>query len=1440
MADPVGKTILQLEMLQGEIDRSRSYIEIHVVGQASSARIALTDLAARGLSAKEVIQETHPEIQTDEQFIAFISGTNGKSAYEVAVAAGFGGTQTEWLASLKGTNGTNGSNGKSAYDIAVDEGFVGNKAAWLLSLKGAKGDTGTAGTNGTDGTNGEDGTNGVDGKSAYQIAVDGGFVGTEAQWVASLKGAKGTDGTNGKSSYQLAQDAGFVGNEAAYLASLKGDQGDVGDVGAAGKSAYEVAVAGGFVGTEAQWLLSLKGIQGDKGTDGTNGTNGQSAYELAVEAGFEGDETEFLLSLNGKDGDKGDTGAAGQSAFQIAAAGGFVGTVEEWVASLDGKSAYQSARDQGFVGTEAAWVTSLKGAKGDTGPVKVIGQLQGALSSMEDLPPVEEYADSDYFFVDGHVVMNVGSSWTDLGKFEGPAGKDGLGITILGSLANSGQLPPSGNMLGDTYLIGKSMWVWQGTLWQEQGQEGLRGPEGPIGPEGKNSFEVVRSINPEVDTIEKYVEFIRGGKGDKGDTAVSFVTVGVLAATGDLPASAPESHGYLVGNDETDYEFHVYVAGQWVNLGNDHGPQGERGVQGEQGPIGRAMTPKGTLASTDLLPGAGNVVGDYYGINGHFYAWGGDTWVDLGTFVGAKGDQGEQGETGAAVTAKGQVATVGDLPTSGNVKGDAYEITGDLHVYDGAAFVNMGSWRGLTGPEGKSAYQSALDGGFVGNEAAWRLSLKGDKGDTGDVGEPGKPMTFIGPLANEEALPDDAAVADAYLIGETFYVWNGTVWKTFTALKGADGTNGTNGKSIYDIAVEGGFQGDEAAFLLSLKGTNGTNGTNGKTVYEIAVQEGFVGTEAEFLLTLKGTNGTNGKSTYQIAVDGGFVGDEAAWLLSIKGAKGDTGDKGEKGDTGDTGTPGSPMKLIGTLTDMSQLPGNPAVADAYMINESYYVWNGTEWQVIPALKGIDGRSINYIGNFANQAALPNPGVQSEYASAGGRVYIHNGEEWVDAGAVGVQGVKGDTGAEGKSAYEVAVAGGFVGDVTAWLASLKGNTGATGKSLYQDAVDNNLFVGTLPEFVASQKGEEGMSAFEQAIADGKLPPDATIDDFLALIKGDQGDIGLTGPTGPAISIIGQLATSAELPATGVTGTGYAIPDANSPGTFDCWIWLSETNQWFNLGHMVGSQGPRGDIGPRGLQGLKGEQGIQGSLWIVFPRQPQAQDGRIGDYFYNSASQEFFRKLDAVTWVSQGHIGGGNLNAPSNDGKHKTIKDGAWVDAPLLNSIPAADGRIKVLKDGAWVDNVLLSTVPASNGKFKGVKDGAWAELPALVNNLPADATGVYQLVNGAWVKFDVYTLKVLEIAIAANAATFDWNLARQFRINNNTTGTKAISMTNIPASDRAASVVVKVYGKTAAFSWSLDNGKTIRWADGVVPPFTNDITTVVFNWDGFEMVGFVPN
>ena len=105
-------------------------------------------------------------------------GKDGKSAYEIAVEYGFVGTETEWLESLKGVDGKDGVNGKDGCD----------------GRNGVDGLPGKDGKNGADGLPGRDGIDGIDGKSAYIIAVEHGFSGTETEWLQSLKGADGKDG----------------------------------------------------------------------------------------------------------------------------------------------------------------------------------------------------------------------------------------------------------------------------------------------------------------------------------------------------------------------------------------------------------------------------------------------------------------------------------------------------------------------------------------------------------------------------------------------------------------------------------------------------------------------------------------------------------------------------------------------------------------------------------------------------------------------------------------------------------------------------------------------------------------------------------------------------------------------------------------------------------------------------------------------------------------------------------------------------------------------------------------------------------------------------------------------------------------------------------------------------------------------------------------------
>lgn len=74
-----------------------------------------------------------------------------------------------------------------------------------------------------------------------------------------------------------------------------------------------------------------------------------------------------------------------------------------------------------------------------------------------------------------------------VGVIAGPAGPPGAGFVIQGTLPTVGDLPPTGNDIGDAWQITATgdVWVWDGTEWDNLGPlEGPPGPQGPAGPQG--------------------------------------------------------------------------------------------------------------------------------------------------------------------------------------------------------------------------------------------------------------------------------------------------------------------------------------------------------------------------------------------------------------------------------------------------------------------------------------------------------------------------------------------------------------------------------------------------------------------------------------------------------------------------------------------------------------------------------------------------------------------------------------------------------------------------------------------------------------------------------------------------------------------------------------------------------------------------------------------
>ena len=110
------------------------------------------------------------------------------------------------------------------------------------------------------------------GKSAYEVAVENGFSGTEEEWLASLKGATGApgadgkDGTDGKTPYVGDNGNWYIGADDTGKPS-RGAKGEKGDTGAQGIQG-EKGEKGDKGDTGAQGPQGLQGLPGAAGADG--------------------------------------------------------------------------------------------------------------------------------------------------------------------------------------------------------------------------------------------------------------------------------------------------------------------------------------------------------------------------------------------------------------------------------------------------------------------------------------------------------------------------------------------------------------------------------------------------------------------------------------------------------------------------------------------------------------------------------------------------------------------------------------------------------------------------------------------------------------------------------------------------------------------------------------------------------------------------------------------------------------------------------------------------------------------------------------------------------------------------------------------------------------------------------------------------------------------
>lgn len=173
-----------------------------------------------------------------------------------------------------------GRDGKSAYEIALSEGFEGSEAEWLASLKGEKGDKGDKGEKGDIGLTGPQGPQGIQGEQGVKGE-------TGSQGIQGPIGPKGDKGEKG--------DTGAQG-----IQGSKGEKGDKGDQGLKGDKG-EPFTYDDFTSEQLEALRGPKGEQGEQGEIGPQGPKGDQGIQgVQGEQGPKGDtydDTEIRTAI---------------------------------------------------------------------------------------------------------------------------------------------------------------------------------------------------------------------------------------------------------------------------------------------------------------------------------------------------------------------------------------------------------------------------------------------------------------------------------------------------------------------------------------------------------------------------------------------------------------------------------------------------------------------------------------------------------------------------------------------------------------------------------------------------------------------------------------------------------------------------------------------------------------------------------------------------------------------------------------------------------------------------------------------------------------------------------------------------------------------------------------------------------------------------------------
>ena len=622
------------------------------------------------------------------------------------------------------------------------------------------------------------------------------------------------------------------------------------------------------------------------------------------------------------------------------------------------------------------------------------------------------------------------------------------------------------------------------------------------------------------------------------------------------------------------------------------GLQGDEGSQGTQGTYGPGFNIIGSVTDVDsggdqqatlntAFPSATIGQGVIDNADDELWVYDGAVWVNVGSFRGVQGFDGNQG-------VQGLQGTIGEEGIQGSRGFRGYQgtqgVQGDTGIQGVQGIQGNQGTQGIQGVQGTQGTQGVQ--GLLGNQGTQGpQSIQGTTGIQGDYGFQG----FSG---------DDSGMVVQYNVGHEFAEPSPATSGFMIFNSPAAATGALTGATKLWIADSDTFNVDLTAYFNAIATSSSTNKgymkftlRDNPSKYAIFSIQGLTDDGNYFDLDVTYLSGNGNKEDF-VAEDlpsnpGTFISQPCIVAFDISGDRGFQGIQGMQGPQGTQGVQGilgfqgiqGPQSIQGTT-------GSQGSQGQKVIQGS----QGTQ-----GLQGIQGtQSVQ--------------GIQGLQGLQGG-----TGVQGIQ-GTQSVQGIQGLQGGEGLQGYQ-----GTQGDQG--TQGVQGAVGHYGGLTYEWDFLNNSTASTFP----------GTSKWKINNADVTLATVLTLD-----------DIPLNNYTNDVDEVFDWLQTIPQGSGSKGLIVLESFDDGNGPGghhqvvyefTNFTWDGVGKTFGWFDVTY-VGSYGlpnnswqtdvidtlhpaktlinfvPRGEAGTQGVQGVQGLQGTQGLQGLQGTQGPQSIQGTTG--------------------------------------------------------------------------------------------------------------------------------------------------------------------------------------------------------------------------------------